>query len=107
MKKIFYIAIIIFSILMILIYYLIISNKYNVKKVVKLPAGFISLEEICERKETISHYVFFETQILFFDSNDTCIFQANVKDSNFIVEYQNKYYINKESYLELVNEMIE
>lgn len=79
------------------------AKKYNAKTVSNLPLGFVSLNDAITSSEGALSYVCWETQISFLDSNETCVYQTDIKDDSFIVKYKGNYYISKSKY----NEMLE
>jgi len=90
--------------LIILIAFSLISCKGEDAKVVyQVPHGFVSLNELNNRADSILRCTIWETQISFelIDPNVICIYQTNIDNSDVIVKYKKKYYINEEKYLEL------
>ncbi len=77
------------------------SDAYPDAKVVsKIPANFILIDDAIASDLKDMRYVFFESQIAFCNSSDECVYQTDVRNSDFIVKYKDKYYINKDKYNE-------
>lgn len=80
------------------------SNKYDesiyeVETVSFLPEGFVPLDTVITDSDgRLLEYVFWETQISFLDEEGKAIYQSNVKNDDFIVEYNGEYYINKNEF---------
>ncbi len=84
------------------VFYGFMRGRNDAKMVFNLPSGFVSLDETIASSDGVLHYVFWESQISFLDSKDTCIYQTSVKNDSFIVKYKGKYYISESKYNELL-----
>ena len=84
-----------------------IPERYYLIEVDDLPYGFIHLREALEGKDGIIQSMFWSTNIVFRASYkstyDTTIFQTDVHDTDFIVRYQNKHYVNEKKILAIVD----
>lgn len=110
-KKVFFISV---SAVLIIVsmYFLLGGGKQmgrsnDAKTVKEVPTGFIPLPKGGGNWESGSHYIFWETEISFsdaeLDAGGVCIYQTNVKNSDFIVKYNNEYYVNEGKLLELID----
>ncbi|MBR5218529.1 MAG: hypothetical protein IKV89_02240 [Clostridia bacterium] len=75
----------------------------DVKEVTKVPEGFIRLPE-CGELENMS-WMGWETQIVFLDEEENCIYQTGFNNSEFIVWYKDDYYVNEEKFKELLEKV--
>lgn len=74
----------------------------DAKMVREIPEGFVLLPKEGGGWENGLRYVPWESQISFLDANDNCIYQTDFSNSDFIVKYQNEYYVNEEKLSELI-----
>jgi hypothetical protein len=79
-----------------------VRENNDVKTVFSLPPGFIPLEDVIASSEGVLSCVFWESQISLLNSEGTCVYQTSVRNSNFIVKYNGKNYINEFKYNELL-----
>jgi len=68
----------------------------------KLPTGFIALNLVLETNSEILSSLFWSTNIVFQDVKGITIFQTNVRNNEFIVIYNNSYYVNEKIILEIM-----
>ena len=69
-------------------------NSYpKVKEVSTIPPNFIFIDDVISSDSRNLEYTFFESQIAFLDSQGICIYQTDVRNSEFIIQYEGKYYI--------------
>jgi len=68
----------------------------------ELPAGFIALDLVLEGNSEILRPLFWSTNIVFQDAKNITIFQANVRNNEFIVIYNNSYYVNEKMISEIL-----
>ena len=73
----------------------------EVTQVRKIPDGFIRLPDGGEYKKL--SWMGWETQIVFMDKDENCIYQTGFNNSEFIVWYKDAYYVNEEKF----NKMLE
>ena len=69
-----------------------------------LPDNFIPLDYAKERAEGALGFTFWSTDFLFYDIERYTIFTTGVKDNDFIVIYQNQYFINEDRFLPIYEE---
>ena len=88
------------------------SKVIDAKVVRKVPEGFIPLREAAKWEgssdnESGLRYVTWESQISFLDADlsagGVTIYQTDFKNSDFIVKYNNEYYVNEAKILELID----
>lgn len=80
-----------------------ISEEYEALIVDELPNGFIALDKI-DLSDANLRYIFWESQISFISTVDNyCVYQTDIKNKDFIVKYNNKYYINEKIYNDILN----
>lgn len=72
--------------------------NHRVKTVSEIPPGFISLDIAIAAEAEKLEYVFFESQIAFLNLQGDCVYQTNVHNSDFIVQYKNEYYVDENEY---------
>lgn len=73
-------------------------GKQNEPYVVsEVPQGYVSLNDLIESTGNKIGYIFWESQIAITNERE-CIYQTNVKDKDFIVKYQEQYYINVDKF---------
>lgn len=75
----------------------------DAKVVREIPQGFVQLPKDGGDWDNGLHYVSWESQISFLDGNETCIYQTGFDNSDFIVQYENEYYVNEAKLLELID----
>jgi len=80
-----------------------IGRGIDAKVVNAIPEGFVPLPKDLDSLGNGLRYVPWESQISFLDINDVCIYQTGFSNSNFIVKYNNEYYVNEEKLLELID----
>lgn len=78
-------------------------GKDDAQVVKQVSPGFVYLSEEMVILENGLHYVSWETQISFLDSEEICIYQTGFDNSDFIVKYKDEYYVNEKKLLELVD----
>jgi len=74
----------------------------DAKVVKKIPSGFIHLWNSLDELENDLHYVAWESQISFLDADEVCIYQTSFANSDFIVKFEDEYYVNEEIFSELI-----
>ena len=110
MKKIMLIIISILAILAVAIVVLYLnSDEYRIKTafdarvVKKIPIGFVHLPREEDAWGNGMRYVPFESYIFFVDADGNNIYQTSYRNSDFIVKYNNEYYVNEAKILELID----
>jgi len=68
-----------------------------------LPQGFVSLDVASKGLEKVLGFLFWETNIAIYDSEDVTVFQTDVKNSSFIVIHNNEYYVNEEMFKDVAD----
>ena len=76
-------------------------EEYYVKEVSVLPEGFIRLKKETELPNGLS-YIFWETQLSFLDAEGKGFYSTAIINIDFIVEYENNYYVNEDKLDELI-----
>ncbi len=73
----------------------------GVTQVKEIPDGFVRLPDggECEKLSWMG----WETQIVFMDKEENCIYQTGFNNSEFIVWYKDAYYVNEEKFNELLD----
>lgn len=72
------------------------TQKNRVKKVDRVPEGFVAVEELEALSGGELRCLFWENQISVLRGDGTnCIFQTEINDKSFIVQYNGEYYINQ------------
>ena len=77
-------------------------NGAEVTTVKNLPIGFIPLRKEIENLDNGLEYLFFETGIFFIDADRVDIYGRVVDDQDFLVWYDDAYYINEKDFLKIV-----
>jgi len=100
MNKKSYLLIVLFAFI---VFSLISCKGGDVKVVLKLPDGFVSLIELNNREDKILRIILWERdiQVSFMDSDNICIYQTTGRDSSLIVKYKKEYFISEAKYTEL------
>ncbi|HNX15146.1 MAG TPA: hypothetical protein PK854_04000 [Oscillospiraceae bacterium] len=88
-------------IILVALFSFLISCGSDTKEVKEIPKGFIKLSSRGNYPKNSLSYIFEENQVLFYDADGTCIYQSELSKSDFIVKYQDEYYVNEEKYIEL------
>ncbi|MPN40314.1 hypothetical protein SDC9_187850 [bioreactor metagenome] len=89
-------------ILVMLAFFLMSCEGIQEKSVERTPPGFVKLSTVGDNIETGGlHYIINESQISFLDDNETCIYQTELTNDDFIITYENEFYIYQGKYLEL------
>ena len=78
------------------------DGEFDAETVSEIPLGFVRLPERSDLDNGL-RYIPWETQIAFLDSDGNCVYQTGFNNSEFIVKYQDEYYVNEEKLLELIN----
>lgn len=73
-------------------------NEYSIKTVFRIPNDFILLDDVIYPMTDIN-CVCWESQISFTDSSGRTIYQTSVSNSDFVVKYRGKCYINENEYI--------
>ena len=74
-------------------------GKQNEPYVVsEVPQGYVSLNDLLDSTGNKIGYIFWESQIAITNERSVCIYQTNVQDRDFIVKYQEQYYINVDKF---------
>ena len=73
-------------------------KEYSIKNVFKIPEGFILLDDVIYPMTDVN-CVCWESQISFTDPSGITLYQTSVSNSNFIVKYRGKCYINEDEYI--------
>jgi len=83
--------------------FLISCGGSDAKVVRKIPSGFVHLPKGGGDWNNGLHYVSWESQISFLDSDKNCLYQTGFNNKDFIVKYKNEYYVNEEKLLDLID----
>jgi len=77
----------------------------DAKVVNEIPSGFIKLNDRGVAPKNILKYEIDEKEVLFLDADGTCIYQTELVNNDFIVKFDNSYYIKEEKYVELFDKI--
>ena len=87
-------------------------DEFDAKTVTEIPAGFILLKEAVAGEDNgdgqpVLRYVAWESQISFYyddlDNGGVSIYQTGFSNSDFIVKYNNEYYVNEAKISDLID----
>jgi hypothetical protein len=96
-------VILVMLVLMISLIFITSCGGSDAKVVRQIPSGFILLPKGGGDWDNGLHYVSWESQISFLDSDENCIYQTGFDNRDFIVKYKNEYYVNEDKILELID----
>lgn len=79
-------------------------GKYYPKNVFTKPDGYVLLNDAVDENKDNIQYKFSETAVFFMDKQNNSLGTWNVRNSDFIVRYNGKYYINERKLDEMLGE---
>ena len=80
------------------------ERTWDDAKIVKeVPSGFVHLPKGRGHWENGMEWLGWETQISFLDANGVCIYQTGFDNNDFIVKYEDEYYVCEEKLQEILD----
>ena len=80
-----------------------IKTTFDARVVRKIPLGFVHLSREEDAWGNGMHYIPFESFIFFVDADGNNLYQTSYRNKDFIVKYNNEYYVNEAKILELID----